>query len=187
MNKVYCVLEESYDYFDYNNRSHGNKSKQFDNLADAWEYYKSRKSSDYNYGDSFHTTHTPIAIWCAEKHVHKEHGQRFGHQPTVEEKLCRAIDDAIMVWKEANDAYEEAHAEFCRLAKEEGLFVTETFDAEIHAQELHAIACDLWEKVEEAEAKRDAYWEYQGILREHFGYDPEDEDLFPELEECLPF
>ncbi len=163
-----------YDYFDYNHR-YGGKSKKFDALLEAWAYYKSRKASDYDYGDSFRITEAPTAIWCTEKPTHNEHGWSFGHEPTIEEKLRRAVTDAIQAWKKADEAYRVAYADFCLLAREEGYLAGETLAAEERAQRLHCIANNLWEKVEEAVSERDKY------------YDPKGSKKQKEAEDDLPF
>ena len=141
MKKIYIVATKSYDYFDYNGRYHGNESKQFDNLTDAWAEYKNRH--DYNYGDSFHFTYKPVAVWIPEQPIHNIHGQRFGHKPTIEEKLRRAVDDALTIWSEANEIYRDTFDKY-------GYWHPKTNEARIKAE-------DLWEKIEEAEAERDEY------------------------------
>lgn len=145
-----AIMTISYDYFDYDGKYHKPVTTVIDGALDAWNFYQSEKAKDYDYGDSYRETHIdrlPRDYGCA-KSTHHIHGQRFGHKPTVEEKLMRAWEDANAAWKEHK-----------------------TDDA-------------LQKKAEDAFI---AICEYQDSQREYLGYDPEDEDLFPELEECLPF
>ena len=158
----FAIITTKYDYFDY----YGNYSKPQTTVVDsalkAWNFYKAEKANDYSYGDAYRETHIYRLPrdYGYQVPSHKIHGQRFGHKPTKEEKLRRAVDDALKVW-------EAAHKEYREVFDKCGYWHPKTNEFRIKAEE-------LWERVEEAEAERDEYLH------------PTELDI--ELEdECFPF
>ena len=157
-----AIITTGYDYFDYDGKYHKPQTTVIEGALNAWNFYKSEKSKDYNYGDSYRETHIyrfPNAYGYV-KPPHKIHGQRFGHKPTVEEKLRRAVDDALDAWREANETYRATFDKY-------GYWHPKTNEARIKAE-------DLWEKIEEAETERDEYLHPYDIDED---FDFEDDDL----------
>ena len=62
MDKVIAVEVEFYDYFGGQKRD----VKKFNNLLEAWEYYKKSSGLDFNYGDTYQSTREPLIYWTSE-------------------------------------------------------------------------------------------------------------------------
>lgn len=88
MDKVIAVRVDRYDYFggqkDY--------TKQFNNLLDAWNYYKQSKSNDFNYGDAFQSTRDPYIYWLNEV---KKTGKHQWKPKTIKIQKNICLDECL--------------------------------------------------------------------------------------------